>query len=554
MEIALEPQIPTYGGGMGVLAGDLLRAAADLKVPMVGVSLLHRKGYFFQKLDPNGWQQEEPAAWVVEDFLKEAHRRVSLNLLGKTVHVRAWKYEIQGVDGFSIPVYLLDTDLPDNSEQDRDLTQRLYGGDATTRLCQEAILGIGGVLMLRALGFKQTKTFHMNEGHASLLTVALLEEQRLKGGRHPYLEEDIDYVKRHCVFTTHTPVPAGHDVFPMDLVHRVLGLPPLVPIFEKLFGQGGLNMTTLALSFSRKVNAVSRKHAEVSRKMFAPHPIESITNGVHAGTWVAASFQALFDRYMPGWRQENFLLRFATQIPLSEIWQAHQENKGRLIDFVNQATDTGMDVETLTVGFARRAATYKRGDLVFRDMERLKKIAAQAGPLQFIFAGKAHPHDEAGKQLIQRIVEAGKQLQGQIRISYLENYDMELGKKITAGCDVWLNNPQPPLEASGTSGMKAALNGVPSLSTLDGWWIEGHVEHLTGWAIDGAQGQELSQEELLKGDAASLYDKLEQVIVPAFYRERDRFIEIMRNAIAINGAFFNAQRMLQQYALWMYNR
>lgn len=554
MEIALEPQIPTYSGGMGVLAGDLLRAAADLKVPMVGVSLLHRKGYFFQRLDPQGWQQEEPVTWVVEDFLKEAHRRVSLNLLGRTVHVRAWKYEIQGADGFSIPVYLLDTDLPDNSEQDRGLTQMLYGGDATYRLCQEAILGIGGVLMLRALGFKQIKTFHMNEGHASLLTVALLEEQRLKGGRHPYLEEDMDYAKRHCVFTTHTPVPAGHDVFPMELVHRTLGLPPLSPIFEKLFGSGGLNMTTLALSFSRKVNAVSKKHAEVSRHMFAPQPIESITNGVHAGTWVAASFQRLFDRFMPGWRQENFLLRFAAQIPLSEIWQAHRECKQQLVDLVNQTTNAGMDAETLTIGFARRAAAYKRGDLVFRDIERLKKIAAEAGHLQFIFAGKAHPHDEAGKQLIQRIVEAGKQLQGQIKVSYLENYDMELGKKITAGCDVWLNNPQPPLEASGTSGMKAAVNGVPSLSTLDGWWIEGHVEGLTGWAIGEAGGQALSPEELLARDAASLYDKLERVIAPAFYRERDRFIEIMRSAIAINGAFFNAQRMLQQYALWMYFR
>ena len=552
MEIALRSEIPTYSGGLGVLAGDTVRSAADLKVPMVAVSLLYRGGYFSQTLDAEGRQQEAPTQWRPEDFLIPLPARATLLLGGRTLALRAWRYDVKGLGGFIVPVFLLDTDVRENADPDRSLTRVLYGGDQRYRLAQEAILGIGGVRMLQALGYSGIQRFHMNEGHASLLGVELLDEQAHASGRSVFAEPDVEGVRGRCVFTTHTPVPAGHDQFPMPLVHEVLGERPEFDALPAVFGaNGSLDMTHLALNVSHYVNGVAKRHGEVSRQMFNLAGIDAITNGVHAATWASPPFQTLFDRHIPTWREDNFSLRHALSIPRPEVWQAHQEAKRQLLERVN-SSGAGFEPDTLTLGFARRAAPYKRADLFFHDPERLRAVAG-AGTLQVVYAGKAHPADQAGKDMIQRIVQAGKSLAPALKVAYLENYDMDLGRLITAGVDVWLNTPRPPLEASGTSGMKAALNGVPSLSILDGWWIEGHIENVTGWAFGEEANPDPAGERDDALDAASLYDKLEQVVMPAYYQEdRARFMDIMRHAIALNGSFFNTQRMVQEYVVDAY--
>jgi glycogen phosphorylase len=552
MEIALEAGMATYSGGLGVLAGDTIRSAADLRIPLVAMTLLHRKGYFSQRLDASGWQHEDPVTWVVEDFLQELPPRTSVMIEGRPVQLRAWQYLVRGLSGFVVPVYFLDTDLPDNTAWDRTLTDVLYGGDTQYRLCQEVVLGIGGVRMLRALGYTTTTHFHMNEGHSSLLTLELLDEQARHAGRTAFTHEDIEAVRAQCVFTTHTPVPAGHDQFPLAVVERVLGPRAAFHTMTDVFCcEGVLNMTYLALNLSHYVNGVAKKHGEVSRHMFARYTIDAITNGVHAATWTAPPFQALFDRYIPGWREDNASLRYALSIPPAEVWEAHLAAKRYVLQHVQHATNVAMDVEVLTLGFARRAAAYKRADLLFRDIERLRHLAKHTGPLQVIYAGKAHPQDQAGKDIIHHIYQVKEALKNDITVVYLANYDLALGKVFTAGVDVWLNTPQPPLEASGTSGMKAALNGVPSLSILDGWWIEGCIEGVTGWAI-GTNNYGVTAPDERASDAAALYDKLEQVILPLFYGDRPGFINIMRHAIALNGSFFNTQRMIQEYVVKAY--
>jgi starch phosphorylase len=554
MEIAIEPGMPTYSGGLGVLAGDTIFSAADHKLPMVAVSLLHRKGYFHQRLKPDGTQVEEPVAWQVDDFLTEHPERVAVDIEGRTVAIRCWEYGVTGRGGHNVPVYFLDTDLPENGDWDRTLTHYLYGGDSHYRLCQEVVLGVGGVRMLRALGHRNVQRFHMNEGHASLLTLELLDERLRRTGRWVAGPEDVEEVREQCVFTTHTPVAAGHDKFPMDLAKRVLGKHGAFDQRDVFSSDNVLNMTYVALSLSHYVNGVAKRHGEVSRDMFAGYHIDSITNGVHAGRWTSEPFQTLFDRYIPGWREDNFSLRYALNVPRHEVWTAHREAKKALLEYVNHETNAGMDLDYLTLGFARRAATYKRADLLFTDPERLRRMAEEIGPIQVIYAGKAHPRDQEGKQLIKRIIQASQAMESPVRITYLENYDMQLGKLLTAGCDVWLNTPRPPLEASGTSGMKAALNGVPSLSILDGWWIEGCIEGVTGWAI-GEEGEEAASEAADRSkDADSLYEKLEQAVLPAYYERQEAFIDIMRHAIALNGSFFNTQRMIQQYVLNAYFR
>ena len=536
--------MPTYAGGLGVLAGDMVRTAADLRVPMLAVSMLQRKGFFFQRLDRTGWQTEEPVHWSVDDFLQDTGARVSVTVEGRSVEVRAWKYNVSTnrADGYTVPVFFLDTDLPSNGDWDRTLTDFLYGGDPHYRLCQEVILGIGGVRILRALGYNSLDRYHMNEGHASLLALELLDEQAAQSGRKNITHDDIEAVRKKCVFTTHTPVPAGHDQFPMELVTRVLGRRDVYEMKDVFCCEGMLNPTYLALNLSHYVNGVAKRHGLVTQHMFGRYVIDSITNGVHAATWTSGAFAELFERHIPGWRDDNFSLRSALAISDDEVWTAHQRVKRELLDHVNSATNVGFDVNVLTIGFARRATAYKRADLVFEDVTRLRQIAQQAGPLQIVFAGKAHPQDVEGKRLIQRVYGLAAELGGDVPVAYLPNYEMRMARLMTAGSDVWLNTPQPPLEASGTSGMKAALNGVPSLSVLDGWWIEGCIEGVTGWSIDGDAVSDRSH------DATSLYDKLEKIIVPMYYLDRPRFVEIMRHAIALNGSFFNSQRMLQQYA------
>jgi starch phosphorylase len=576
MEIALENAMPTYSGGLGVLAGDTIRAAADIRLPMVAVSLLYRKGYFTQLLADDGTQTEEAVEWKVEDFLTEEKPRVTVPLENRRVELRAWRYHAKGVRGFDVPIYFLDADLPDNEERDRNLTGSLYGGDPYYRLCQEVLLGIGGVRMLRALGYEDLSRYHMNEGHAALLTLELLGEEAEKAGRESIRGEDIEKVRSKCVFTTHTPVPAGHDRFPMEfltrafpdrpefldlkdapsaeLLRRVLQAETNFPDLQEAAKRGAsVNMTHLALSLSTYVNGVAKLHGEVSRRMFPGEHIEAITNGVHAGTWTSAAMQDVFDRYIPAWREDNFSLRNALALPQEEVWSAHLLSKHDLFEEVQKKTGLRLDPDVFTVGFARRATGYKRADLILSDLDRLREIARSAGKFQIVFAGKAHPKDGGGKELIRKIFRAKRALKKAVHVVFLDNYNMEVGGKITSGADLWLNTPQFPLEASGTSGMKAALNGVPSLSILDGWWVEGHIEGVTGWAIGSLRhsGDETVDNS---ADAESLYDKLEHVILPLFYNERQRYLSVMQHAIAINGSFFNTQRMVQQYVTDAYLR
>ncbi len=548
MEIGLEAGMPTYAGGLGVLAGDTIRAAADIEIPMVAVTLLHRRGYFFQRLDAAGNQIEEPVSWPIDDFAEPQDVRVTVEVEGRPIHVRSWRYDVKGVSGFTIPVYLLDTDCPENAEWDRRLTDRLYGGDHYYRLCQEVILGLGGIRMLRALGYREIHRYHLNEGHAALLVLGLLEEHVAEGGEgSTACQEAIARVREQCVFTTHTPVPAGHDQFPNEMARRVLG-ERLWAILTHCWENASLNMTALGLQCSRYVNGVAMKHGEVSRGMFPGYPIHSITNGVHAVTWAAPSFQALYDRHLPDWRADALSLRYAIGIPTQEIWRAHQEAKRTLLDLVNRETNAGFDCDVLTIGFARRAAAYKRFLLVFHDLDRLRRVVEEAGPLQLVFAGKAHPLDQEGKAVIRRLHELRQALHGKVGIAYLPNHDMDLGRKLCAGVDVWLNTPVPPLEASGTSGMKAAMNGVPSLSVWDGWWIEGHVEGVTGWTFgEGAQPCAAPDPGVDVCHAGELYDKLASKVMPCFYQERERFRDMMRSTIALNGSFFNTHRMIAQY-------
>ncbi len=540
MEIAIQPWIPTYSGGLGVLAGDTLRSAADLGLPLAAVTLAHRRGYFRQRLDTDGVQHEENQPWRPEDHLKLEEPRVAVTIEGRTVLIQAWRYEMEGVTGHTIPIYLLDTDLEQNDPRDRTLTDCLYGGDTNYRLSQEIVLGMGGFRLLEALAY-DVNVYHMNEGHAALLTVALLE--RVLGGEPLSRagERDFDQVRQKCVFTTHTPVPAGHDRFSMEQAYRILGSEP-TQLIERIGGvhESLLNMTYIALRLSRFVNGVAMQHAKISRAMFPEYHIDAITNGVHATTWTGQAMQAAFDRHLPRWRQDNVHLRYVIDIPDEEIEQAHTAQKRTLVEEVRRRTGVELRDDIFTIGFARRVATYKRGDLLFTEPARLVRIADEMGGLQILYGGKAHPADQPGKGIIRRIFEAAARLESdKLRILYLENYQWDLGALLTGGVDVWLNNPERPLEASGTSGMKAALNGVPSLSVLDGWWIEGCIEGVTGWAI--ADG------ETAYDEAASLYSKLESSILPLYYGNQPAWRKLMQTTIAMNGSFFNTQRMLEQY-------
>ncbi|MGH7483856.1 MAG: alpha-glucan family phosphorylase [Longimicrobiales bacterium] len=550
MEVGLESDMPTYAGGLGVLAGDTLKAAADLGVPLVGVTLVHRGGYFRQALDASGSQTEEPAEWSPEHRLEPVPVRVEIELERRRVAIRAWCFRVIGRSGFEIPVYLLDTDLPENAAADRDITDRLYMGDDACRLKQEAVLGLGGVALLRALGLRSIRTYHMNEGHSALLGLALLEDEAAAvrdGGWAG--EPELEAVRGRCVFTTHTPVPAGHDRFPLELVRHILGERRAAALDRSgTCVDGELNMTHLALHLSGWLNGVAMRHREVSRGMFPGYPINAITNGVHVRTWVAPAFQELFDAHIPEWRQESMNLRYAIGIPVAEIRQAHGRAKEALLAEVERRTGRALDPAVLTIGFARRATPYKRANLALRDPDRLRRIASEVGPLQFVFAGKAHPHDEAGKEMIRRVHEAADRLGGDVPVVYLPGYDMRLGGLMTAGVDVWLNTPRKPQEASGTSGMKAALNGVPSFSVLDGWWIEGCVHGVTGWSIgtswevEGDEAKEIS----------AYHGVLARELLPLYYGSPERFGEVMRYAIALNGSFFNAERMIFQYAVNAY--
>ena len=535
MEIGLTPEIPTYSGGLGILAGDILKSAADLGVPMVGITLLYKKGYFAQKINEEGRQIERPVDWDPSKLLTFLPNRVSITMNHREVKVGVWTYTIIGNSGHPVPILFLDTDLPENAPEDRALTDELYGGDNRYRLCQELILGIGGLRILRDLGYRNVKTFHLNEGHAGFITLELLREQGYS---------DLQKIRNQVVFTTHTPVEAGHDFFSYDLINEVIDS-TFIEKLKNTVGGCGLSMTDLALKFSRYVNGVSKKHAEVSRAMFSNDSIDWVTNGVHSTTWTCESFAALYDKYIPGWRSNTSRLMQAVQIPNDEIWEAHMTAKLKLLDMVFEKTGKKLDPDILTIGFARRAATYKRADLVFTDIKRLLEIGA--GRIQFIFSGKAHPHDEPGKDILQKIHKISKELGKEMPVVFIENYNIEPAKLITSGVDLWLNTPVRPKEASGTSGMKCVHNGIMNFSVLDGWWIEGCLEGHTGWAI----GPEPRPDDM-KGydeslDAEDLYRKLQIKILPLYYNNRPRWIRMMKLAISINASYFNTHRVVREY-------
>ena len=549
MEIGLESAIPTYAGGLGVLAGDTLRSAADAGLPMVAMTLLSRKGYFHQLIDDSGWQREEEVQWPINDYLKLLDASTSVQIEDRQVKLQVWRYDTHGVGGQSVPVYLLDSDVEGNSDYDRTLTSHLYGGDEYYRLCQEVILGIGGVRMLRAMGYHEISRYHMNEGHSSLLIFELLNELISVNGHDARTDHHMEAIKRQCVFTTHTPVAAGHDKYAMDFAYRVLKQHRAFQhCGAELHCDNELNLTFLAMNASHYINGVAKRHREISAQLFEGYHIDSITNGVHAATWVSTPLQQVFDNHIPDWRQDNASLRYAISLPAREVQEAHRLAKRELIEYVNKTCNAGMDFDDFTLGFARRATPYKRATLIFTDTSRLQAMTQRIGPLQIIFAGKAHPNDTAGKELIHYIHRMKALLDNKLRIAYLPDYDMRLAKMITAGVDVWLNTPQPPLEASGTSGMKAALNGVPSLSVLDGWWIEGCIEGVTGWSI----GDDDINNSARATDAESLYDKLENIIMPMFYQRQNDYLTVSRHSIAINGSFFNTERMINQYVTKAY--
>ena len=544
MECAVRSDLPSYAGGLGILAGDTMRAAADHGLPLIGVTLAHHHGYFQQRLTPEGRQIETPSEWRVCDACERLDPGIAVEVDGRVVRIAAWRYPIVGLDGNTATVLFLDTDLDENAPEDRVLTNDLYGDGPSYRLSQEVVLGIGGVRMLRALDYSEVQTFHMNEGHAALLGLELLTERLDERGLTQATGADISAMRRRCVFTTHTPVPAGQDRFPRELAARILGR-KRTDLLEAMgaFAAGELNMTDLALRSSHYVNGVGMKHGEVSTGMYPNYPISAISNGVHAATWVCAPMQELFSRHIPPWRRDNLYLRYAVGIPITEIMEAHRQAKSALLERVELRTGVALQPKTLTIGFARRATGYKRFELVFEDIERLASISQKVGPLQLVFGGKAHPKDESGRAAIRNVFAAAQALKPLVEVVYVEDYDMEWAQYLVSGVDLWLNTPLRPFEASGTSGMKAAMNGVPSLSVLDGWWIEGCLEGVTGWAIgDGESSVPAPHEE-----AHSLYDQLERVIVPLFYGKPLAYGAVMRSAISINGSYYNAQRMLHQY-------
>ena len=553
MEIGIQNDIPTYSGGLGVLAGDTIRASADLKLPMVAVTLLTKKGFFIQELDEYGKQTERPVSWDPSQYMKLLPARTSVQIEGREVVLQAWQYNVESLTRGCIPVIFLDTDIAGNVPEDREITHYLYGGDLAYRLKQEIVLGIGGVRMLHELEF-EIKKYHMNEGHSSLLTLELLN--RFKRPIEDVWDEklvwDVEKVKDLCVFTTHTPIDAGHDKFPYDLVLKIMGEPVPLNVLKDLSGRENLNMTRLGLNLSEFINGVAKKHSEVSRNMFPGYEISAITNGVHSYTWTCDSFKRLYDKYLPGWANEPELFVRIGRVPDDEIWAAHMEAKKTLFKYVRESTGVEMDTDILTIGFARRATAYKRADLIFSDIERLERMGT--GKLQIIYAGKAHPKDDLGKKLIERIFSIKDRLRDKIKMAYLKNYDMDIALKMVSGVDIWLNTPLRPREASGTSGMKAAHNGVMNFSVLDGWWIEGHIEGFTGWSIGPNPTETTLVDNLDTLDADDLYNKLEQIIVPMFYTSRHTWVRMMQNAIGKNAYYFNCHRMMRRYVTEAYIR
>jgi starch phosphorylase len=537
MEIAVNEDIPTYAGGLGILAGDTLKSFADLNFPIVAVTLMAKS--FTQKVDENGNQTEIYKEWnLIELGFELLNEKINIEIGDEKVFIKVWKYVLVGTKS-SVVIYFLDSNCEENSLENRKLTSKLYFGDKEHRLKQEIILGIGGVRLLKKLNYKIEK-YHLNEGHSALVILELLKK---------YTKQE---VREKIVFTTHTPVPAGHDKFSKELVEKLLGR-----YFKKInykitdfLFNNELNMTYLAFNNSNHINGVTIRHKKVSRELFCCYPIESITNGVYHLFWTGKHIQDVYNRYLgDSWIKAPSSLRYVFSIPSNEIFNAHQKAKKDLFDFIKKETNDDLDENIFTIGWARRFTLYKRSYLIFMNSKKLKEIAEKVGPIQIIFSGKAAPDDLKGKENLRYVFEVKKALQGsKIKIVFLENYNISIAKKMVSGVDLWLNTPQIPLEASGTSGMKAAFNGIPSLSSLDGWWLEGHIENITGWSIGKREGITISDYD----ESDELYRKLEQDILPIYYNNKEKWQRIMASTIMINGSMFNSYRMVNEYILNSY--
>ena len=538
-EIGLWSELHTYSGGLGVLAGDHVKSAADANLPLVAISLLYREGYGRQHLDERGDQSESYAPIDPKEHLTNTGKTIQLQLDESTLYASIWKTEVVGVSGHVVPVYFLDTFHPNNSAEFVGLGARLYGGNDDMRVRQEYLLGVGGVQALQTLGY-ELEGMHLNEGHC---TFAMLEVLRQGWTR--------EELAQRTLFTTHTPVPAGHDRFDWSLVESVIGdlLPDDARALVKNAGDHEkgerCSMSHLAVALSTAVNAVSNLNAQVASSMFGSTHIAPITNGVHHITWTSPQMQHLFDTHLPGWKEDPSQLGYAGRLPDAALLEARQANRRMLRELVRASTGVELAEDRLTIGFARRFATYKRANLVFSDLERLRAFGA--GRIQFVFSGKAHPKDEGGKQLIRDIFESAGEIADEIPVAFIENYDMDTGLAMTTGVDIWLNNPIRPLEASGTSGMKAAMNGVPNCSILDGWWPEGCEHGVNGWAI--GEGEDDRDDAR---DAENIYNVLEHEVLPLWDEGPQRWAKLMRASIATSARFTGA-RMIADY-LHFYDR
>lgn len=592
-EFGLHTSLPIYSGGLGILSGDHAKEASDLQLPFVGIGFMYPQGYFRQHIPSHGWQEAvyQQLDMTEAPILPAANAdgnalTIEVPMGDHTVYARVWQVRVGRVS-----LYLLDTDVEENSPWDRELSARLYSGDSETRIRQEIMLGVGGVRVLRALGINPA-VWHMNEGHSAFLTLELIRE---KVGAGMSFDDALAAVKRQSAFTTHTPVPAGHDTFNFQMVENYFnGLWDQMGISRERFLELGahqepwgmaFNMTVLALHTANHINGVSKLHAKVSREMWQqiwPEtavndvPIMAITNGIHVPGWLASENAALFNTYLgKKWREQHddpSIWDKLDDISDKRLWKQHVELKRKLLSFLRERARTrwlagqldptqvmtsGMliDPDALTIGFARRFATYKRATLIFRDFDRLKHILLDTHrPVQLIFAGKSHPADDPGKALIQQVYNWAKENQLGGRVAFIEDYDIQMARFLTQGVDVWLNTPRLPREASGTSGMKASLNGIPNLSILDGWWAEGY-NGANGWAIGGEQFENEYEQDSY--DAASLYELIENEIVPLYYsRDSDDiprgWAAMIREAIRTNGPAFSMKRMVKDYTTKIY--
>lgn len=540
MEIALDSNIPTYSGGLGVLSGDTVRSAADLEIPMVGLCLCYSSGYFYQLFNEQGEQKEKEIQWSFFYEFDKVEKPIKIKIEDKEVLVSAWLYNVVGQSGHILPIYLLTTDVEENEDWMKKMTGSLY--DSTSRwnrIVQEMILGIGGLKLLESLGYTNIKTYHINEGHGAFATLELYDQF---GG-------DIEKVRESVVFTTHTPVPAGHDRFSNETVKKVF-MDRFPPEIRKLADdKGELNMTHLAMNMSRYRNGVARKHGEISQQMFPNFEIDHITNGVHLPFWVSKPMKVIYDRMWPNWKANPAVFQNAIEIDDLDLFDAHIENKWSLINYQKAHSWNLLDEELLTIGFARRFATYKRAILIFHDIDRLGRICKDK--VQFIFAGKAHPKDGGGKNYIKKIFQAGEYLIEKygVKVVLMENYGMDLAHLLVSGVDLWLNTPERYREASGTSGMKAILNGVPNFSVQDGWWLEGYKKNpLSGWVIGPDDSDPNAPGVSNDGDIDSnaLYETLENEIIPTYINQAE-WIFRQKNAISL-AAYFNTHRMVEEYA------